>query len=414
VSLLAVAELIAAAVIVGLAASALGGSPGPARAAMSAVKVNRPLPAWRAPGGRVTVAGRATPGAEITLQALAGGKYTVLGRNHADHSGFFRVGGRIPEDARGRVPVRVSGPAGAIVERTVTVRPVVLAAVGDVNLADRAGELVQSDGARYPWASVAPLLRTSDVSLANLECAVSQRGAAVPKLYNFKADPAALPAAHLAGLDVVNLANNHSGDFGDDALLDTLAAARGSGLQPVGAGRDEAAAARPVVVTRAGLRIAFVGFVDVLPSEFAATPDSPGTNWATPAHITAAVKAARRQADVVVATFHWGVELQSLPDSQQLEEARIALQAGADAIIGGHPHVLQPVLRSGRKLVAYSMGNFVFDAHSGATTHSGILRVGLSGRGVESAHFQPVTIDDTKPAPSGRARNVPANTETTL
>jgi poly-gamma-glutamate capsule biosynthesis protein CapA/YwtB (metallophosphatase superfamily) len=227
---------------------------------------------------------------------------------------------------------------------------------------------------------------------------VSTRGAPVPKQFNFRGSPAALEAmARFAGFDVLNLANNHTGDYGTQALLDTVTHVRRFGMKAVGAGGSLASAAEPRVVTRLGLRIAFVGFSNILPAAFFAGPNKAGTQAATPELIANGVRRAKRRADVVVATFHWGVERSTVEDPRQVAFAQTALAAGADAVIGAHPHVLQPIRRVGRRLVAYSLGNFVFGAASPGTTRTGILRVKLSARGVEGHRLQPATIRAARP-----------------
>jgi poly-gamma-glutamate synthesis protein (capsule biosynthesis protein) len=277
-------------------------------------------------------------------------------------------------------------------------RHVTLAAVGDINLGDGPRTVMRYRGIRYPWRDVAPTLRRADVAFGNLECAVSRRGRPVSKLYNFRGRPAALrAAARFAGLDVVNLANNHAGDYGRVALLDTIRHARRFGITPVGAGRNLAAARRPRVVSRLGLRIAFVGFSDILPLSFAATPTRPGTAFASPPAIRRGVRRARRRADVVVATFHWGVERARDPTARQRLFARIALRAGASAVIGAHPHVLQPRRRIGRRVIAYSLGNFVWTAGSAATARTGIYRLKLSARGVERSRLLRARIVAAQP-----------------
>jgi poly-gamma-glutamate capsule biosynthesis protein CapA/YwtB (metallophosphatase superfamily) len=267
-----------------------------------------------------------------------------------------------------------------------------------VNLGNGPGAVMALRGFRYPWTSVAPSLRSADVAFGNLECAVSTRGAPVPKEFNFRGPPAALRVmARFAGFDVLNLANNHAGDYGTTALLDTVKYVRRFGMTPVGAGGTLEAAAEPRVVERLGLRIAFVGFSNILPSSFFAGPGRAGTQPATPELIDAGVRRARSKADVVIATFHWGVERSTAEDARQHAFAAAALGAGADAVIGAHPHVLQPIRRSGSRLVAYSLGNFVFGASSSVTARTGILRLKLSASGIEGARLAPAVIEGTRP-----------------
>ena len=200
-----------------------------------------------------------------------------------------------------------------------------------------------------------------------------------------------------AGIDVVNLANNHVGDYGDRALLDTLRTSRAAGMTAVGAGANEAAAYRPQIVERLGLRVAFVGFSVILPFEFRAFGASPGTAWAFPERVTRGIRRARRDADVVVAMFHWGTERAGTENPQQRALAGVALAAGADAVLGAHPHVLQPIRRPPGRVVAYSLGNFVFNANSAGTASTGILRLGLGRRDVRAVRLIRATIRATRP-----------------
>jgi poly-gamma-glutamate synthesis protein (capsule biosynthesis protein) len=282
--------------------------------------------------------------------------------------------------------------------RTIRIRPVRLAAVGDINLGDGPGAVMRARGVRYPWRRTAAFLRNADVAFGNLECAVSRRGSPVPKQYTFRGSPRALRAAvRYAGMDVFNLANNHSLDYGRLAFSDTVRLIDRFGVTGVGAGFDLRRALRPRIVTRLGLRIGFVGFTDRLPSSFWATPTRSGTAFAASDAIRRAVTRARRHADVVVATFHWGEEGATSPSARQRQFARIAVRAGAQAVIGAHPHVLQPVVERKRRAIAYSLGNFIWTAGSGLTSRTGILNMHLSGRGVESARLRRARIVASQP-----------------
>jgi len=273
-----------------------------------------------------------------------------------------------------------------------------LAAVGDINLGDGPAAVMRARGVRYPWRRVAPALRGADIAFGNLECAVSRRGRPVQKLYTFRGRPRALRAAvRFAGMDVFNLANNHALDYGRRAFKDTVRLADRYGATTVGAGWDLRRARRPRIVRRLGLRVGFVGFSDILPLSFAATPTRSGTAFAAPAAVRRAVSRARRRADVVVATFHWGTERSTRANARQRLFARIALRAGAHAVIGAHPHVLQPTRTRKRRVVAYSLGNFIWTPGSGPTARTGILNLHLSGRGVERVRLRRATIVGGQP-----------------
>ena len=303
------------------------------------------------------------------------------------------------------VRLRARGADGRVTEPLrVRVRPLRLAAVGDVNLGDGPGAMIERFGPAYPWRSVSAVTAAADIAFANLECAISTRGSPQAKQFVFRGSPRALrPMSGRAGFDVVNLANNHAGDYGDTALLDTLRHVRKAGMRPVGAGATEAEAYRPRYMRRLGLRVAFVGFSTILPFEFRALGGNPGTAWAFPDRIRRAVSRARRRADVVIATFHWGIERETRESPAQRALADVALDAGATAVIGAHPHVLQPVERlPGGRLVAYSLGNFVFSAASGGTSDTGILQVDLGRLGVIGARLVPAGIRAGRPVLDGR------------
>jgi poly-gamma-glutamate capsule biosynthesis protein CapA/YwtB (metallophosphatase superfamily) len=155
------------------------------------------------------------------------------------------------------------------------------------------------------------------------------------------------------------------------------------------------------------LRVAFVGFSSIAPLEFAAGDDSPGTGWASPESITEAVRAARRRADVVVATFHWGIEKSTFESAEQRVLAQTAAAAGAQLVIGAHPHVLQPLGREAPALVAYSLGNCVFGATS-PDTATGILEADLTADGVGAARWRAGRIAGGRPLlDSARPRRLP-------
>jgi poly-gamma-glutamate capsule biosynthesis protein CapA/YwtB (metallophosphatase superfamily) len=360
-----------------------------------------------APGGRIALSGEGAPsGAELVLETRRRGRaWLAAGEGRAGDDGDFRVKGRILAEP-GRIAVRVRAVgAGASTPVPVTVRPLRLASVGDINLGDVPGAAIAAEGPRYPWESVGPRLRQADIAFGNLECAISRRGTPFPKQYNFRGTPEALAGLRRhAGIDVLNLANNHVGDYGPTAMLDTVRNVERLGVRAVGAGPGLDRALRPQVVERLGLRVAFVGFSNILPLEFAAAYGEPGVAWATAESVGEAVRAARRRADVVVATFHWGIEKAPYETADQAELARVAADAGAQLVIGAHPHVLQPLRRTGSALVAYSLGNFVFGAQSSETAATGVLETDLSAEGVTAARWRPGEIsggrpvlDDTRP-----------------
>jgi hypothetical protein len=345
--------------------------------------VTSALPSWRAPGGLLVIRGTAAPGETITLFVGTNQRRTTAAEN-----GVFRFRFRAPW-APGRYPIALEVPRDPIVRIELgrfRVRGLRLYAVGDVNLGDRPGTAIATYGVRYPWLSVAPVLRAADISIANLECSVSTRGYPVPgKQYTFRGKPSSLLAmARYAGIDVVTLANNHALDYGRLAFADTLSYAREFEMKTIGGGRNLDVARRPALFRLGGIRVALLGYSDVRPLGFDAGPTWSGTAPAFPSYISSDVRRAKnRGADVVVVYFHWGAERTFSPNPRQRSLAAVAFDSGATVVLGAHPHVLQPIEQPRRRrLVAWSLGNFVFGANSSGTERTGILRMRLGRAGI--------------------------------
>ncbi len=244
---------------------------------------------------------------------------------------------------------------------------ITVSAVGDISLARQVVDRMEANGAGYPFALIAPLVR-GDIGLANLEGALTERGEPWPKGYNFRTPPRFASGLSAARFRVVTLANNHTLDYGQIGLLDTLAALDAAHVRHVGAGVDAASAHAPVIVEVNGLRVAFLGYV-ATPDEgggfsigaWAAGPATPGLALGTPDAIATDVAAARQLADFVIVAVHAGDEYRTAPNATQRALAQAALDAGADAYIGAHAHVVQPIELRGGKLIAWGLGNFIFD-----------------------------------------------------
>jgi poly-gamma-glutamate synthesis protein (capsule biosynthesis protein) len=285
-----------------------------------------------------------------------------------------------------------------------------LAAVGDILLDREVGKQITRHGTDHPFQHVGSLLSAADITIGNLECPLAEKGTPVTKRYSFRARPETVECLVRAGFDLLSLANNHSMDCGRTGLVETMETLDRAGLRWCGAGHTRSEAETAAVLTVKGLTIAFVGFCEFLPEGSFLREDRPTIAFASESRVRRTVAAARKRADVVVASFHWGVEYESRPHPRQKELARTAVAAGADLVLGHHPHVLQgaEVVRSASQpdrpaLVAYSLGNFVFDPRPGRALQSVILRCTLSRRGLTSAEFVPIQIDGVRPRPAPAA-----------
>lgn len=288
-----------------------------------------------------------------------------------------------------------------------------LVAVGDLMLARSIGAALWRNPANTPFAAVAAQLRAADVTVGNLECALGTTGAPAPKAYTFQGPPAGVGALAGAGFDLLSLANNHSLDYGAEALAETMALLDGAGIAHTGAGPAEAEAHRPARLVVNGLTLAFLAYVNV-PVEGAgydiaawtAVGDGPGVAWAEPGRIAADVAAARAEADLVIVLLHSGDEESERPNDVQRANARAAVDAGAALVLGHHPHVLQGVESYNGGLIVYSLGNFVFDGFDtlgiiDPGVQSALLTVTLTRAGVASFAWTPVRLVEGRPEPPG-------------
>ena len=247
-----------------------------------------------------------------------------------------------------------------------------------------------------PFEFIDPSLASADIAVVNAEMAISDRGTpAINKRFVFRAPPGTAERIAAAGIDVANLANNHARDYGADALLDTVTLLETAGVVALGAGADDTEAYGHRVLHAGGdVRVAFLGASMILPRASPAGPDWPGIASARPStRVVESVRDAARSADVVIVVIHWGLERHTCPSADQVAIARQLLDAGADAVIGQHPHVLQPVTFADGKLVAYSLGNFVWHPRSGLTGETGVLQIDFDADRIVGWRFHPHLLD---------------------
>lgn len=293
--------------------------------------------------------------------------------------------------------------------RPVPQRPVTLAVVGDFMLARGVGARIAAGGPGYPVALVAERLAAADLTVANLESPIGVTGRPLPgKGIWFRAEPRAVETLALAGVDLVTVANNHILDYDTENFLETLARLEAAGIRHVGGGPNLAAARQPAVLTAGGLRFAFLAystFADLFwdfryPRPFAATASRPGVAPAVAAYIREDIARARAEADVVAVAFHWGEEYQNQPNDGQIGLARLCAEAGADLVLGFHPHAVQGFAVYGRTFVAYSFGNFIMDDESlGAVPRESFLaEFTFYPGGGRSARITPAYITGFRPA----------------
>ena len=234
--------------------------------------------------------------------------------------------------------------------------------VGDIMLDGGPGHAISTG--RDPFEACSQLLADADYSVGNLECVLGNAGNRMLKPYSFRtaADSPRFLKKHFSA---VSLANNHSGDFGPAGLVEQLRILDDAGIPSFGAGRTLAEARRPLILARNGFKVALLGYNGFRALTTAATADRAGSAPLEEQQVLEDIRAARTRADAVVPFVHWGPENTPQPRPAQIRLARKMVEAGAAAVIGGHPHVTQTVETYRGVPIVYSLGNFVFDYFPG-------------------------------------------------
>ena len=243
-----------------------------------------------------------------------------------------------------------------------TTREVDLLFTGDVMLARSIGQRIEAD--EDPFAYVQSTIDEHDISVANIETTIADPSIAsqAAKPYTFNAPLSSLQTLKNAGIDVSSLANNHTGDFGRLATQDTIDQFASVGLVTVGAGSTIEDAFQHVLVTEQGISVAFIAVNDIELVHTKVSDGVAGSAYLDRDLIANSIQRAKRDgADAVVILPHWGIEYSPVASAQQTEWGRFMIDSGADLVIGGHPHVVQPTEHYNGGQIVYSLGNFIFD-----------------------------------------------------
>jgi poly-gamma-glutamate synthesis protein (capsule biosynthesis protein) len=242
--------------------------------------------------------------------------------------------------------------------------------VGDIMLDDLPGKYIKSG--KDPFKNFAPILKRADITIGNLECVVGTTGKAEEKNFVLRAHPRVLPLIRKY-FNAVSLANNHTGDYGPQALSNMLDLLDGAGIKYFGAGKEIRSAHEPIIFDIKDKRIAVLGYNIFLPRSFEALDDRPGTAWGDDDYIIADIQNAKKvhKADIVITYPHWGWEGEKQASADQVRLAHLMIDSGADAVVGGHPHVTQNIENYKGKPIFYSLGNFVFDGFDTLDTITG-------------------------------------------
>lgn len=295
-----------------------------------------------------------------------------------------------------------TSPPPSTTTTTAPPPPLFIAAGGDV-LGDRGvARFIDKNGGEAVFAAVRPFLEPAHLAFVNLESPLSDKGTrATWKEYTFRSRAALIDGLISAGIDMVSLANNHTVDYGHAALLDTIARLDKAGVAHAGAGADRSEAEAPAILISPAGTVAFLAVTAIIPGGFAATDKQPGVfaTWPNWDRVLSSISSAAERVDYVVVSIHWGVEYTPHANGDQRRMAHQMVDAGADLILGHHPHVLQGLELYKDRLIAYSLGDFVFDHYSRATGEAFVLQVHVAKEGPPSFVVIPVYADDTTGVP---------------
>ena len=328
------------------------------------------------------------------------------------------------DHASSRRSATTAAPTAAAAGVTTTTRgprgngnAVTFAFAGDVNFpedwdtedgpppnAPPLAEQVRADP-RHVLDAIAPVLSDADLTMVNVETAITDGGEPVPgKNYHFRSPAATFEALRSAGVDVVNMANNHSLDYGPRGMQDTFAAIAAAKMPVTGLGHDASEAYRPYRTTIKGQRIAILSASDwlepALVDGWSATDTQAGIAFSIDrTRLLAAVQKVRPEVDTLVVFLHWGTEETWCASGEQQDLASALLAAGADIIVGSHTHRVFGAGKVGPALVAYGLGNFVYWREDGESGRSGVLKVTATGREVDAYSWVPARITNGVPVP---------------
>lgn len=247
--------------------------------------------------------------------------------------------------------------------------------VGDIMLNRGVEYMVKEKGGgdfKWPFLKIADYLREADVLFGNLESVISNKGVRVGSIYSFRAEPKSIEGLTYAGFDVLSVANNHIFDYGRPAMEDNFNRLKEEGIKYVGGGFSEEEAHSPIIKDIKKTKIAYLAYTNLGSEYFAATKERSGIAWLDEG-IIEDIKTAKESADIVIVSMHFGEEYQPQPSPNQIYFAQLAIDSGADLVIGHHSHIVQPIEKYNDSYIAYSLGNFVFDQGFSEKTMEGLV-----------------------------------------
>lgn len=280
----------------------------------------------------------------------------------------------------------------------------VVSLVGDVAFVNPIERNSRTKGYDYAWKYLGTIFQEDDFTLLNLETSITKSEEKWPeKEFNFRSDPKHAEEMKRQSVEAVSLANNHTLDFGRKGFADTLYHLKKSGILYAGGGADLSEAIRPILFEKNGTKIGILSFSRVVPSgKWYAGKNRSGIVGAYDSQLEQAIRAVKEwdsKTDVLMVALHWGKMHVEQPGVSEERAARRLIDAGADVIIGHHPHVLQGIEIYKNRPIFYSLGNFIFPNLGGNADRTMIAQVVLEGSRVKELRLRPFRIEHGRPVP---------------
>jgi len=270
--------------------------------------------------------------------------------------------------------------------------------IGDVSFSRGVGQMIKlQKSANYPFAKTVGYLKNADLTIANLETPITEGRDIQNGEMVFRSNPGTEDALKWAGIDIVNLANNHTPDFEEIGIKDTIEYLTNAGIKFMGAGESLNQAIEPLIIEKNSIKIAFVSFTDpsLVSPKYEATETSAGTAFMKLDLLKTTITKAKNQADFVIVSMHSGTEYELEPNNTQVTFAQSAIDYGADIVIGHHPHVIEPIRQYKGKYIIYSLGNYILDQMWSQETREGLIaKIIITEKGVESIAFNTTQIEN--------------------
>ncbi len=272
-------------------------------------------------------------------------------------------------------------------------------AVGDVLLDRDVRNIIEKKGINYPFENIKEIISQNDLALFNLECPIvdSLNGFPINKRYSFRAEPNYIEGLKYAGFNIASVANNHTIDYGKTGFLKTIELLRNDSIFTIGGGENQQEAFKPLLIEKDGETFAIFGVLEFLLEGTTFSENRPYPAFGQIDRLCKIIQDYNSIIDNIIVSFHWGNENSIIPTSRQTEYAHKVINAGADLVLGHHPHVLQSIETYRNKLILYSLGNFIFDNSQELQKQSVIFKCKFKDGNILMPEIIPVYIKNNRP-----------------